>query len=284
MRKIFLIISFMIFGISAKALDITEGFTYSKSFWQNTLSLSQDISYTTNIGFNFDLTEHDDISNHIYTFSLPLMVRLKSFGLLFRPFIIPDNANEASAKGAKVSWTFGIKYDEVEQTSSHVFLSLGFADQYAYVFKTGLPTQKDNFYQLVYDGGIVLDYFGAYLFEISGNMFQYLSGISSVEGVAGVLDQQNLASLDTLAYVLALPKGSAGLKITWNSQESRSENTLSYRFIDFYEKEMSAWHSLKFSSKIAVMDNLFINLVYNHLFISSQKDEDIFKGAILLRL
>ena len=284
MRKIFLFFTFAFLGLFANALDITEGFTYSKTFWQNSVGLSQNINYAMSIGFNFDLTDHEDISNHIYTFSLPLMLRTESFGLFLRPFIIPDNANEADAKGAKLTWTFGLKYDEIEQTSSHAFLSLGFAGQKAYLAKTGELPQKDNFYQLVYEGGIVLDYFNIYLFEISGNVFEYLSGISSVEGIGGVLDQQDIASLDTLTYVLGLPKGSIGLKIGWNSQESKSENYLSYRFIEFYDKQASAYHSVQASSKIALGTNLFINLAYNHIFISSQKDKDIFKGALLFRL
>lgn len=283
MRKIFFVLLFALLSIGAQALEISDGFTYSKDFWNNKISLSQNIEYYLNVGFSFDLTEYEDISNHIYTFSLPIMLRTESFGFFFRPFIIPDNANEASAKGAKLSWTFAFKKDEIEQAFANFFLSVGFADQKAYVIREGQLPQKDNFYQLAYEAGIMLDYYNIYFFEVNGNIFQYLSGISSVEGVAGVLDQQNLASLGTLDYVLGLPKGSAEVKIRWNSQVSQSENSISYRFIEFYDRGLKAHHSVLLSSRIYVGEKLSILFGYNHIFIQGQTDKDIFKGELSVK-
>lgn len=280
MRKILLSLILTFIGISAFALEVAESFTYNNSFWQNSISATQQLNYFISLGANFDLTEHDDVDNHIYTFSLPFAVRTEGFGLIFTPFITPNNANGASAKGAKLSCTFGVKYDEVENTSSHAFLSVGFADQNAYVSRKGELPKKENYYQLAYEGGIVLDYFNAYLFEISGNIFEYPSGISSVEAFGGILDQQKIASLETLDYIFALPTGSAGLKVGWNSLESRSENILSYRFIEFYEKDMPAYHSVKFQSSMLLTSRLNFIFAYNHIFISSRKDKDIFKGII----
>ncbi|MBQ4493670.1 MAG: hypothetical protein II972_03610 [Elusimicrobiaceae bacterium] len=280
MRKIFLTIIFLLGTFALNALEVSESFTYSNAFWQNSVYVSQDLNYLVNLGFNFDLTEYENIENHIYTFSLPLVLKTENFVLLLRPFIIPDNANEASAFGAKTSFSFTIKKDEVDNSFADVFFALGFASQDAYVNKTGLSANKEKFNQLAYEGGISLNYFNAYFFEISGNMFEYLSGISSVESIAGVLDQQNIASLDTLNYVLNLPKGSIGAKIRWNSQVSQSITTISYRFIEFQDKDISAQHSALFSTMIMMKNNFYINLAYNHIFIESQKDKDIFKGSI----
>ncbi len=283
MRKIFFIFVLCLSSLSAGAFEISEGFVYSKDFWQNNVAVSQDINYMLNVGLNFDIAEHDDISHHIYTFSLPLMFRTERFGLYLRPFIVPDNANDASAYGAKASLTLNIKHDEVDNSSSSVFLSAGFANQNAYVAKVGLGSQKEDFKQMVYEGGLVFDYFDTYFFEISGNMFDYISGISDVENVAGVLDQQNIASLDTLNYVLSLPKSSIGAKIKWNSEASQSSNTISYKYIEFKEHNVCPHHSLMFSSVIMLKYNLYVSLAYNHIFVSSQKDKDIFKGAISLK-
>lgn len=280
MRKIFLTFILIFLGLGANALEISEGFTYGKDFWQNGFAVSHNFNYMANVGLNFDLTEHENVDNHIYTFSLPIMLRMGNTGLFFRPFLIPDNANGASAKGAKLSWTFTFKQDEVEQSFAHLFLSTGFADQKAYILKTGELPKRDNFYQLVYEGGLVFDYYNVYFFEVNGNLFQYLSGINSVEGVAGVLDQQNIASLGTLNYVLGLPKGSAEAKIRWISTESKSDNALSYRFIEYHDKGRTAEHSLSFSSKISIGTKMSMLLAYNHIFIIGHKDKDIFKGAI----
>ena len=284
MRKLFFIFLFSIFALKINAFTIGQEFTYSKDFWQESAKISVPVSYAFNVGLDFDLTEHDDIDHHIYNFALPLMLRTDTFGLFFRPFITPDNANNASAWGAKLYATINIKDDEIEQTTAYSFLSVGFASQDAYVFKTGQTAQKEDFNQIVYEGGVLFDYFGIYFFEVGGNIFQYLSGINSVESVGGVLEQQNIASLDSLDYTLALPKGSAGLKIRWNSQESSSENSVSYRFIEFHDKGASAHHSVQISSNIFVGDRFIVGLAYNHIFISSQKDKDIFKAALSLKL
>lgn len=280
MRKIFLTLIVSLVSLSAGAFEISEGFTYSKDFWQNSVGISQDLNYMFNVGLNFDLTEHDAVNNHIYTFSLPLMFRAEKFGIYLRPFIVPDNANDASAYGAKAILTLNIKQDEVDNSSSSMFLSAGFANQNAYVTKSGLGSQKENFKQLSYEGGLVFDYFDMYFFEFSGNVFDYISGMSDVENVAGVLDQQNIASLDTLNYVLGLPKSSIGAKIKWNSDASQSSNTISYRYIEFKEPDICAQHSLMLSSVIMLKYNFHISLAYNHIFIQSQKDKDIFRGAI----
>ena len=280
MRKIIFTFIFVILSIGAGAFEISETFTYNKNFWKNSFGFSQDIYYTMNAGFNFDLADSKDIPHHVYTFSFPLMFRGETVGLFVRPCFVPDTSNNASAYGAKLSWTCGLKYDEIENTSSNAFLSIGFAQQDAYITKTGGLTQRDNFYQLAYEGGIVLDFFKVYMFEISGSMFQYLSGISSVENVAGVLDQQNLADLGSFDYVLALPKGSAGTKIVWNSEASKSKNTLAYKFITFHDKDMPDNHSVVFSSDIMVNNNVVISLAYNHIFMSGKKDKDIFRGGI----
>ncbi len=283
MRKLFLTFVLCLFSFSAGAFEISEGFTYSKDFWQNSVGISQELNYMFNVGLNFDITEHDDISNHIYTFSLPLMFRTERLGIYLRPFIVPDNANDASAYGAKASLTLNIKQDEVDNSSSSLFLAVGFANQNAYVTKSDLSTKKEDFKQLSYEGGLLFDYFNIYFFEISGNVFDYVSGISDVENVAGVLDQQNIASLDTLNYVLNLPKSSVGAKIKWNSEASQSLSTISYRYIEFKEHDICAQHSVMFSTFIMLKYNLYVNLAYNHIFVQSQKDKDIFKGAISLK-
>lgn len=283
MRKIFLTIIFLLGTFALNALEVSESFTYSNAFWQNSVSVSQNLNYMVNVGLNFDLTEHKNIEHHIYTFSLPLMASSENFVFLFKPFLIPDNANKASAFGAKASFSLAIKKDEVDNSFADAFFALGFASQDAYVNKTGL-SNKETFNQLAYEGGISLSYFNVYFFEISANRFEYLSGISSVESVAGVLDQQNIASLDTLNYVLNLPKGSIGTKIRWNSQSSQSISSLSYRFIEFQDKDISAQHSVLFSSMVMLGNNIYVNLAYNHIFISSQKDKDIFKAALSLKL
>ena len=280
MRKFFLTLVLCLLSFPSFAFEIMEGYTYSKDFWQNTVGVSHDLNYMLNIGLNFDITEHDDIDHHIYDLSLPVMFRAERFGFYFKPFIVPDNANNASAYGAKAILTLNIKRDEIDNSSYNLFLSVGYANQNAYVTKSGLGSQKEDFKQLTYEGGLAFDYFNIYFFEFSGNFFDYISGISDVENVAGVLDQQNIASLDTLNYVLNLPKDSIGAKIKWNSQASQSLNTISYRYIEFKERDCRPQHSLMLSSLIRLSEKFYIDLAYNHIFIDSQKDKDIFRGAL----
>lgn len=265
---------------NAFALEIADSYTHNSSFWKNNISVSVRPAYGIMVGAEFDLAEHKKFDNHIYAFRLPVTLRSNEYGFIFKPFYYPDNANGAKAAGAKAMFVAGVNRDDIAQMSSQAFVGAGFAAQKADILKNGAVEQNKDFYQLAYEIGANYNFFDQYSFDISGNAYQYLSGINGVKDFGGVMNQQELADLGTLDYVLALPKGSAGLKIKWFSSINNSENYISYKYIDFFTQ--NAVHSVMLGSNLRVSENVYFNIAYNHLF-ESGCDKDLYGGGFMLR-
>lgn len=262
------------------ALDVSEHFTQNSRFWSNNVSVSARPAYYLSFGADFSITEHKHIDNHIYTFRLPIIFRTDSMGFTIIPFFNPDNANSAYAYGGKITFNTSVSRDEIDETSSKAYLGIGFGAQKADVLKNDVLTKKDSFYQLAYEAGVSYNFFNQYGFDMTANVFQYLSGIEGVKHVSGVMNQQDLADLGTLDYVLGLPKGSIGAKMSWKSAASNSDNYISYRYIDFNDE--SATHSLMLSSTLQIARSIFLNLAYNHLFVPGT-DRDIFGAGVVVK-
>ncbi len=280
MKKLILSAVILAASCHSFAFEVADNYTHSSSFWRNNISVSVRPAYALSVGAEFDITEHKNFSNHIYALRLPVSLRTNEYGLVFKPFWYGDNANGAKAAGGKVMFVAGVNRDDIAQMSSQAFLGLGFAAHKADVLKNGILEQNKDFYQLAYEIGANYNFFGQYSFDITGNAFQYLSGIDGVTAFGGVMNQQELADLGTLDYVLALPKGSGGIKIKWASAINNSENYISYKYIDFFTQD--AVHSVMLGSNLRVSENVYLNIAYNHLF-EKGSDKDIYGGGIMLR-
>ncbi len=281
MKKILLISVVIFLAPLLQAFELSNTYTYNSRFWNNSSFIGIEPFYGFNIGGQFDITEHDDFKNHIYTASLPMSLNTRWFGMAFIPFIIPDNANDASAWGGKVLFSVNAYQNEEEGYTAGIYASAAYASQDAYVERKGAAAQKENDYrQLTYEAGLKYDFFETYGIDISGNIFHYPDGVTDVN-VRGVLNQQLLAGLSTLDYVLGLPKGSAGATISWHSAPSASDNYIAYRYIKFNDRQNV--HSLLLATSMQVKYNLFVNLSYNHLFIPGSADRDIFSGGLSIK-
>lgn len=265
---------------SVFAFDIADNHTHNSSFWKNSSSISFRPSYAVGIGAEFDVAEHRKFDNNIYAVHIPFSIRTDSYGLLVKPFWYPNNANGAKAAGARVMLSAQVNKDEIDQNSTQAYLAAGFAAQKADMLKSGTLTEQKDFYQLAYEAGATYNFFDMYSFDLTGTIFEYLSGINGVKELSGVMNQQELADLGTLDYVLGLPKGAAGIKIKWHSSVNNSENYISYKYIDFYTQD--AVHSLMLQSNLRIGSNVYFNIAYNHLF-ESGRNRDLYGGGIMVR-
>ncbi|MDR1684272.1 MAG: hypothetical protein LBR90_02265 [Elusimicrobiota bacterium] len=280
MRKFILCALLLCASPAARALSVSDSFIYNSSFWRNNVSVSVRPAYAFAAGAEFELTEHDNFANHVYAFRLPFMLRLRDMGFALKPFYYPGNGNGASALGGKFIFSTDINRDDVNESFSSGYISVAYADNDAPVRRAGSEV-KESFKQLAWEAGVNISFFERYAFEFGGNMYQYLSGIGGVAAVDSVLNQQELADLGTLDYTLGLPKGSAGLKIKWLSSLSRSDNFISYRYIEMYRQKNM--HSLLLFSSVNFAPGWYFDLSYNHLFISGQTDRDFYGAAVSLR-
>ena len=258
--------------------EVSDSYTHSSAFWRNNISVGVRPVYALSLGAEFDLTEHHDFARHIYALRLPIILRaVEETQFALRPFYYPDNANGASAWGAQAALRLLVNKDEVENSSTNAQLSIAYAAQEADVLKNNMLKQKDDFRQLAYALTVNFNYFDSYNFDLTGAVYQYLSGIEGVQAVRGVMNQTELADLGTIDYVLGLPDYSAGAKIRWLSSASRSDNYISYRYIQTYNT--GGAHSLLLGTMINLGRDLFLNFAYNHIFRAGA-DRDLYSGGI----
>jgi hypothetical protein len=87
--------------------------------------------------------------------------------------------------------------------------------------------------------------------------------------------------LGTLDFVTELPDYSGGVKILWKSAESRSDNFISYHYINFHND--ACVHSLLLSSSVNIYRGVYLNFAYNHLFYVGDNDKDLYGAGIMLK-
>jgi len=271
MKKLLISAALIFAAANTFALEISDTFIYNSRFWRNNISVMARPYYPLAFGAEFDLISHKDIDNHVYAIRLPVAFRFgEDHALSLHPFYYPDNANGASAWGGKAVFSTVINQDEVDQSKTRADISAAFATQRADVFRNGVLTAQDSFKQAAYGLNLNFSFFDDYSFDMTGNIYQYLSGVKGVKSVFGVMDQAELADLGTLDYTLALANYTAGIKIGWISTVSRSDNFISYRYIDTHNN--GGAHSILMSTLVDISGGWYLSFAYNHIIQRGGKD------------
>lgn len=282
MKKLISIFIFVLTLTPVFAFSVADNYTHNSRFWRNGAAVSFAPARQFFLGAEFDVTEHKDFDNHIYALRAPFGFMSDAFSIRAVPFFLPDNANGAWAYGGKLMFSTGLKVNEIDGTAAEGYLSAGIVSQKADVLKNGVLTEKDTFVQTAYEAGLLSNFYGVYSFSLSGNVYQYLSGLEGVKAVRGVFNQAELADLGTIDYILGLPRASGGLKVTWRSEENRAETFLSYRYIDMHDA--NARHSLLISTNVMLSAKASLRLSYNHVFVPNEADSDIYGVGLSLGL
>ena len=272
MKKLLCFCLFCTLGLSGFAFSFGDLFIQNSRFWQNTVALDVLSGSDVLAGLEFDLVEHRDLDDKIYAFRVPLMLKFSFLDLNFEPFFYPKS-NDAYAYGGKVTLKGVIRDDDINNNSSQGYLKFAYANQNADVERLGI-TDKENFRQFVFEGGLNFNFGDLYNFDISGNIFTYPDNVKNVDAFGGIMNQREIGKLGTIDYVLPLVRFSAGGGITWLSTENNAKSSVSYRYIG-YEQDLTA-HSVMAQTTIPLEDNLLVTLIYNHLFETHRTNRDLF--------
>ncbi len=274
-----LIIAALLMPLGARAATVSDTYTHSTRFWRNSVAADFDLGYQFSLGVEGDVLEHDDFARHVYILRAPLTWRTTIFDVTLKPFWSPDNANGSSFHGGRAAFSFVTDQNDVENSTTRTYVSVGYGAQKADVYKTSSAETDASYRQLAYEGGLILNSSDIYIITMSANIFQYLDGISDVQSVKTTMSQEELADLGSIDYTLGLPRGSAGIKMGWNSRESRSSNFISYRYVDMYNEPH--FHTVMASSTVALNGWFALNITYNHIFMKEQSDRDIISGGVI---
>ena len=272
MKKLFCLFIFFGLSISSFAFSAGDLFIKNSRFWQNRLSFEILTNSTVSTGLNFNLTDHKARKDNIYSFHLPFDIKTNFVDFIIEPFFYP-NTNDANAYGSNFTISGILRENDIENSYVRGYLKAAFANQRANITRTG-SSNKENFKELVFEGGLTYNLANIFNFDINGNIFTYKDGVKDIVNFGGIMNQRDVSDLGTIDYVLNLPLYSVGGAITWLSTENNAKSSISYKYIN-YEQNLIA-HSVMVQTIIPVNPNFLVNLIYNHLFESQGTNRDLF--------
>ena len=272
MKKLFCLFVFCNLAITGFAFSMGDLFIQNSHFWQNQVSANIINQDAISAGFMFDLTEHKDIKDKIYTFRVPFMINFSLIDLTIVPFWYPET-NEATAYGGSIKLEGLIRSDDINNIYASGYLKTAFANQKADIIRGLSPVNRENFKQWAFEGGLNFNFANLYHFNVNGNIFNYPDGAKDII-FGGIMNQNELADLGTIDYVLNLPHFSAGGSITWLSAENSTKTSISYKYVN-YENDLIT-HSVMLKTMIPITEKLLTTLIYNHLFETHHTNKDLF--------
>ena len=273
MKKLFLLLVFCGLAVQSFAFTVGDLFIQNSRFWQNKVSLNILNSSAFSSGVSFDIAEHKDLKDKVYDFHLPFMFKFSMLNILLEPFWYPQN-NQANAYGGNIKLEGIIRNDEINNIYASGYLRAAYANQKTNITRNIVFQNKENFKQWAFEGGLNFNFANLYNFNINGNIFTYPDEVNNITYFGGIMNQNEMADLGTIDYVLNLPHFSAGGGITWISPENNTKTFLSYKYIN-YEQNLIA-HSLMLKTIIPISQNLLATLIYNHVFERHHTNKDLF--------
>ena len=169
------------------------------------------------------------------------MLDFSLLSLTLEPFLYPDS-NHANAYGGSVKLEGLLRSDDISGIYAGGYLKAAFANQKANIARGAAPQNKENFKQWAFEGGLNFNFANLYNFNFSGNIFTYPDRVKDITFFGGIMNQNELADLGTIDYVLNFPQFSAGGSIVWISSENNTKTSLGYKYIN-YENNLVA-HSV----------------------------------------
>jgi len=171
-----------------------------------------------------------------------------------------------------------MQQDELNGLYSHAFLGASFARSQGMLFSDeGISNRYYS--QAAFSAGLHRNFYQFISFEFAGSVFEYPDGIKGVNGFYSVLDQQDLAYMQTFDTVHQLPKYALSTRATRFWIERMASIYLGYRFGEFYGADSQ--HSFIIGNTFAMTRTIHADLAYNHLRTVHNEDK---RDILYLRL
>ncbi|WP_424245164.1 hypothetical protein Dip510_000238 [Elusimicrobium posterum] len=279
MKKTSLLLITLFLAAHASAATVNNNFFINSRFIKDTFTVHAPVTNHFSAGAEVSYTDHDYFDDKIYTFALPVSHTSTYMQTVLKPFYT-HKADDLYAFGIKAHMLMNMSIDEGETVFMQAYISAAFANQKAdLAYKDGTDT-RENFKQLVYTLGVRRNFYNAFYFNMSGNIFQYPDGISHIGAVRSVLDQQELANMQTYDVIFNLPKYSLGASFS-RKFESSAVIYLSYNFTEYYTARGD--HSIIIGNEFPIYKNISGDLAYNHIISVNNKKRDIYKAGFTVR-
>ncbi len=245
----------------------------ARALWQFALNWSA--------GIEGKWADEDAFKKPVYEVKVPVVFETDLLSFHVSPFYYFENKsdhNTYNAFGVSSKLIFTLQEDSLNEEYSHVYLGAAFARQEGVLWK-GEDISNKYYSQTAYTLGLHKNFFRAFSFEGIATVFQYPDGIKGVDGWRGILDQQDLVSLQSYDIVHELPKYTAGARLTRLWADRRATVYVSYRFGEFYTADPE--HSIALGNSFVLADRVQCDLAYNHLrTVHNKNKRDIFYAQL----
>lgn len=290
MRKLFLLLTLVLLpaaAMQAKTLDARASYLWSSDKNQATAALSVAPTYNTQAGvvvrYVKDMQDYTfgRLKDPIYSVYVPMLFQFELLDVELTPFYyFKHNAEnpayqDAYAYGATAALTMLMENDQVNDIYTRARLGASYARQQGTLFTKNAAPENTDYDQVAYFLQLSHNMFQAYRLEAMGAAFQYPDGITDVTAWRGVLNQQDLASLQTLDITRDLRKYALGGRFVRTWAESGSALYIGYSFTENYTADPD--HSFIIGNSFPIVKNVFFDIAYNHIENTSHKNKrDIF--------
>ncbi len=284
MKKILLsIISVCILSaaLQARTVDVTASYTGTSHFNKVTAGATVALSLNTLAGIQARYANEDAFKDPIYSVYLPIHMDFDFLKLNLTPFYYFKNKSDdtqyqdASAFGINSRLIITMQNDEVNDLYTHAFIGASFARQKGTLTFEDSTLSNQYYSEAAYSLGLHKDFYRAFGFELIGTLFHYPDGITGVKAFRGIMDQQDLASTQTLDITHDLPKYAVGTRLTRMWADDGSSIYVSYRFGEYHTVDSE--HSFIVGNSFILGNVVSADMAYNHVRTVHNKDKrDIF--------
>ena len=242
----------------------------ARALWQFGLNWSA--------GIEGKFADEKAFKDPVYAVKMPLSFESDLFSFSLKPFYYFKNKSdnkEYNAFGISGRIVMMLEDDALNELYSHAFIGAAFARQQGTLALDNGRVSDQYYSQSAYTLGLHKNFFRAFSFEAMGTAFQYPDGITGVQYFRGIMDQQDLVSLQSYDIVHELPKYTLGGRITRLWAERHATLYGAYRFGEFYTADPE--HSFVLGNTFTLTQWALCDMAYNHLrTVHNENKRDIF--------
>ena len=278
MRKYILYVTLLLTALGAQAytVDTTASYIYSSDYNQARIGAAVPLGLNTQIGLEGKYVEdkmpfeQGGLKDPVYSVYMPVQLNFDLFRLNLTPFYYFKNKfkdmaplKEAYAYGISSQIVLDLVQNEVDESYSQAYIGVSYARQKANLLDEENQWNHKNYDQMAFSFGLKQNFFGAFLFQVAGAVFQYPDGVSHIQAFGGILDSKDLAFTESFDVNRALNKYALSARITRMWQEKRSSLYVGYHYAEAYTADPE--HSVVVGNTFYLAKQAQLDIAYNHL-------------------
>ena len=273
-------------ALSARTVDVSASYIGASHFDQVRAGLT--IAPTLNLltGVEAKMINERSFEDPVYSVNVPVRLDFDLMKIELAPFYYFKNKSDnplyqdASAYGISGRLIMALQDDEVNDLYTHAVIGVSYARQDGTVFYDNGSFSNTGYSQMAYTLELHKNFFRMFGFQVAANVFQYPDGITGVQGVRGVMDQQELAFTQTFDVVHDLAKYTVGARITRMWPDNNATLYLSYRYGEYYTGDPE--HSFIVGNSFAATRSISADIAYNHVrTVHNDNKRDIFYARLV---